>query len=80
MPTPPGVDNTWRDEEMSCDAELYVTDALGHEATGECDFVGEVEVCIGDGLKTWTCPQCLTDHEESWSREDDFDPDYGRGE
>lgn len=75
---PRGIDDFSRDEEVECGADVETVDHLGHEIIAECGFNGEVEVRIGDGLKTWECPECHFEHEEAWSREDDIDPDYWR--
>lgn len=38
----------------------------------DCEFDGDVEVEVGDGLKTWTCPECGHEHVEDWSPSDDW--------
>lgn len=78
MRKPPGIDNFWRQEDVECGMDIDAVDGLGHEMAAECGFEGEVEVCLGDGLKTWECPECFYAHEESWSPEDDIDPDAWR--
>lgn len=78
MPTPPGLNLTWREEKVYCGVDIDAEDGHGNEMAAECVFEGEVEVCLGDGLKTWECPECFYEHEESWSPEDDVDPDAWR--
>lgn len=68
---PLGINDFSRDEEVECYMDI-------EEIDEECGFVGEVEVLIGDGLKTWECPKCGYEHKESWSPEDDIDPDAWR--
>lgn len=45
--------------------ERLLQDALGDIAETEveqCPFVGEVTVTYGEGVETWTCPLCRTEH------------------
>lgn len=75
---PKGINDFNRIEEVECDMEVEAVDDLGNEIVTECDFVGEVDVLLGEGLKTWECPKCGHEHKESWSPEDDIDPDAWR--
>lgn len=76
---PPEFNTTERDEFVECDGVWFTPPTGGRDPLEvDCGFADEVEVTLGDGYKTWTCPQCETDHEEPWEPEFEIDPDAGR--
>lgn len=76
-----GLDESYRDEFVECDGVWFTPPAGGRDPLEvDCDFADEIEVSIGGGSKTWTCPQCGKEHEESWALEDAIDPDEDRGD
>lgn len=47
------------------DAATAIIDHVYNQGLGApCRFVGKVDVIIAGGVATWSCPECLTDHEE----------------